>query len=389
MNTQWSEQDHRYMAEAIQLAKKGEYTARPNPMVGCVIVKDGQVVGRGWHQAFGFAHAEVNALKQAGEQARGATCYVTLEPCSHVGKTGACAEALKNAKVAKVIAAMQDPNPQVSGNGIKTLQQAGIETQVGLLQQQARHLNPGFISHFERQRPFVTVKLAMSLDGRTALENGDSQWITGSDARADVQHLRAQQDAIITGIGTQQADNPSLTARLDFSRLSAEVEAHFQQPLRVLIDRKGKAKLTDKFFQLNAPQSHAIERPESADIWQGKQVWWMTLSDQATNLSSKDYSHIHCESTTAISEVLQALSARGANRVLIEAGHRLAGSFLQLGLVDQLVVYMAPKLMGNKAMGLFELNIDEMSRCIPLKLSDIRQFGDDIRFRYQLDSKLD
>lgn len=384
----WSAQDHQFMAEALRLAKRGEFTARPNPVVGCVIVKNGDVIGRGWHQSFGQAHAEINALQQAGELAKGATCYVTLEPCAHVGKTGSCAQALKQTGVAKVIAAMQDPNPEVSGKGLQILEQAGIATQSGLLELQARKLNPGFLSHFERHRPFVTVKLAMSLDGRTALKNGQSQWITGAQARADVQRLRAKQDVIITGIGTQQSDDPSLTARLDFSSVDQTVEQHFRQPLRVLFDRHGKANLNDKLFKFNQPSSERNNSKQNADIWKDKQVWWMTLSDQRSALADSKYQHIEAHSMTAISEVLSALSERGASQVLVEAGHRLAGSFLRLGLVDQLVVYMAPKLMGNHAMGLFDLQIEQMDQCLPLDLTDVRQFGDDIRLTYKLSNDL-
>jgi diaminohydroxyphosphoribosylaminopyrimidine deaminase / 5-amino-6-(5-phosphoribosylamino)uracil reductase len=390
----WSAQDHQFMAEALRLAIRGEFCARPNPIVGCVIVKNGQVIGRGWHQSFGQAHAEINALRQAGELAKGATCYVTLEPCAHVGKTGSCAQALKHSGVTKVIAAMQDPNPAVSGKGLQILEQAGIATQSGLLESEARKLNPGFLSHFERHRPFVTVKLAMSLDGRTALKNGESQWITGAAARADVQRLRAKQDVIITGIGTQQSDNPSLTARPDFDAMHESVEQYFRQPLRVLFDRHGKANLNGKMFKPNSQSSkqnsletNSLEQKNvehKADIWQAKQVWWMTLAEQKSALMDSKYQHIEAHPITAISEVLTALSERGASQVLVEAGHRLAGSFLQLGLVDRLVVYMAPKLMGNHAMGLFDLQIEHMDHCLPLELTDVRQFGDDIRLTYQL-----
>ncbi len=385
---QWSAKDHQYMAEALRLAKKGEFTARPNPIVGCVIVKDNNVVGRGWHQSFGQAHAEINALSQAGKQAKGATCYVTLEPCAHIGKTGSCAQALKQAGVAKVFSAMQDPNPAVSGKGLAILRQAGIATQNGLLESQARKLNPGFLSHFERQRPFVTLKLAMSLDGRTALKNGESQWITGAEARADVQRLRARQDAIITGIGTQQNDNPSLTARPNFADMDELVEQHFRQPLRILFDRHGKANLNDKIFNSNHQDQTISSNKSVVDIWQAKQVWWMTLADQNSQLSEAKYQHIKAHSMTAISEVLEAISEHGASQVLVEAGHRLAGSFLQLGLVDKLVVYMAPKLMGNRAMGLFDLNIEQMDECIDLQLNDVRKFGEDIRLTYQLTNGL-
>jgi len=368
----WSEQDYRFMATALQLAAKGELTARPNPMVGCVIVKDSRVVGQGWHQSFGEAHAEINALSEAGELAQGATCYVTLEPCSHIGKTGACAVALIQAGVTEVIAAMEDPNPEVCSKGFALLESAGIKTSVGLMESQAKSLNRGFISRFERRRPWVTVKLAMSIDGRTALENGASQWISGSEARNDVQLLRAKQDAIITGIGTQISDNPSLTARVNFSNLADVDQKQFRQPLRVLVDRQARANLSDKFFQ----------KSSSDDNY--KDIWWVSQASAASEkLKLSNIKHIDLVKIDQLDVLLKQLSVYGVNNVLVEAGHQLVGGFLKLGLVDELIIYVAPKIMGNKAMALFDYEVVDMQDCPPLELLNIRQIGNDIRLTYQ------
>jgi len=365
------------MALALQLAKKGQYTARPNPMVGCVIVKDDQIVGQGWHRKFGGAHAEINALQQAGDRAKGATCYVSLEPCSHVGKTGPCATALVESGVSKVIAAMQDPNPQVCGKGFERLRNAGIPTEFGLLEAQARELNRGFISRLETNKPWVSLKLAMSLDGRTALADGSSKWITGSEARLDVQKLRARQDAIITGIGTLQADNPSMTVRADdqsdwFERLET-----FKQPTRILLDRNAQASLDAKFFNPDA------------------QIWWATQNNEAAqkailsgiSIRSGDSDESYQSGIKTIQQqTLQQLAnycaEQGMNNVLVEAGHQLAGQFIQQNLVDELIVYVAPKLMGNAGPGLFDLQVNKMSQCPELKLNSIDQFGDDLRLIY-------
>jgi len=362
----WSTNDHQYMALALQLASKGQYTARPNPMVGCVIVKNDRIIGQGWHQKSGCQHAEINALNNVAESQKkeiaGSTCYVTLEPCSHTGKTGPCAEALIHAGVKKVIAAMQDPNPQVSGKGFSLLNQAGIETQYGLLENQAQNLNQGFVSRFKRKKPWVSLKMAMSLDGRTALENGESQWITGAAARKDVHQLRARQDAIVTGIGTLLADDPSMTVRSEeatdwFSKLE-----QFEQPCRILLDRKGQASFTDKLLNNNAP------------------VWWVT--DNPPEDLQND-SHIQIKATLPLTKLIESCALDGMNHILIEAGHRLAGQFFQQNLVDELIVYMAPKLMGNRAMGLLDLEVAKMQDCPQLELKDLRQFGDDIRLVYQ------
>ena len=367
----WQQVDRQMMARALRLAKKGQYTARPNPIVGCVIVKDGQVIGEGWHQTFGKAHAEVNALNVAGEKAKDAVCYVTLEPCAHTGKTGPCAEALVKAGVKKVIAAMADPNPLVAGKGFDILKNAGIEVEYGLLESSAISLNPGFISRMTRQRPWVTCKLAMSLDGRTALASGISQWITGPAARADVQKLRAKQDAIITGVGTLLADNPSLTVRKTDTQPELDPwfddaqKYGFKLPARVVLDKQAKAPLNSKLFDDNA-ESYWFVDPECA---KGKAVpSWVSVVDYSGD----------------IEEVFAHLYQQGCANLLVEAGHRMAGAFLNAGLIDELVVYMAPKLMGNQGMGLLDLSIDSMDKVKRLNLKDFRKVGDDIRLTYEV-----
>jgi len=376
----WSDTDRQMMARALKLAKRGQYTARPNPIVGCVIVKEGKVIGEGLHQTFGQAHAEINALKQAGLEANGATCYVTLEPCAYTGKTGPCAVALVEAGVSKVIAAMADPNPKVSGNGFEILKNAGIEAEFGLLESQAKALNPGFISVMTRNRPWVTCKLAMSIDGRTALADGSSKWITGAAARADVQKLRARQDAVVTGIGTLQADNPSLNVRETdtFTELDdwfAQAVAHgFKQPVRVLLDRKKQADPQNKLFKNDSEVRWYIDEASET-------VSLESESGEGDSLGS----HIEVEQLPEnLTDLLSDLSRKGFNSVLVEAGHKLAGAFLKEGLIDELVVYMAPKLMGSQGMGLFELDIESMDKTPGLKLKDIRKLGDDIRLTYEV-----
>lgn len=365
----WSTDDYGYMALALQLAKNGQYTARPNPMVGCVIVKNGQIIGQGYHQNFGQAHAEINALKQAGTEAKGATCYVTLEPCSHTGKTGSCAKALIAAEVAEVISAMQDPNPQVSGNGFNLLESAGIKTSFGLLKEQAEVLNKGFINKFQKNKSWITLKLAMSLDGRTALADCSSKWITGSAARQDVQKLRAKQDAIITGIGTVLADNPSLNVRAENQEPSENnwfnCLQNFKQPMRILLDRSGKANLSSKIFNQNAD------------------VLWLSNNQKTLDrVVEEKKPNVKVIAVMDLEDLINYCAKEGMNNILLEAGHKLAGEFLKQNLIDEIIIYIAPKLMGDHAMGLFELNILNMKDCPKLTLKDIRQFGDDIRLTY-------
>jgi len=367
----WSKVDTEMMSLALQLARKGQYTARPNPMVGCVIARNDQLISSGWHQKCGQPHAEVNALESAAEQARGATCYVTLEPCAHFGKTPPCAEALIKAGVTRVVAAMQDPNPEVAGRGFQLLRDAGIRVETGLLASQARELNRGFVSRFERQRPWLTCKLAMSLDGRTALSDGSSKWITSPAAREDVQKLRARQDAIITGIGTQRADNPSLNVRAQdggadpagwFTRAQS---LGFIQPARVLLDRAGRADPRAKLFAADA------------DVFWTSQKF--TRETQKKNICQ-------LPEFSSLKRLLECFAAKGMNNLLLESGHRLAGAFFQQGLIDELVVYMAPKLMGKSGIGLFDLEVTRMSEAPSLKLKSLRQVGEDIRLAYSFES---
>ncbi|WP_444995556.1 bifunctional diaminohydroxyphosphoribosylaminopyrimidine deaminase/5-amino-6-(5-phosphoribosylamino)uracil reductase RibD [Aliikangiella sp. IMCC44359] len=370
----WSQADRLAMTEALQLARQGQFTARPNPMVGCVLVKNNEVIGRGWHQKAGLAHAEINALASVSGKASGATCYVTLEPCAHQGKTGPCAKALIDAGVKKVIAAMEDPNPLVAGKGFQILLDAGVEVEYGLMEQQAQELNKGFVSRFTRKRPWVTCKLAMSIDGRTALASGESQWITGAAARSDVQKLRAKQDAIMTGVGTVLRDNPSLNIRSKDVIPSEELKKStenwfevatkigFKQPARVLFDRHASANIEAKIFNDNA------------------QVYWVTNGAELPEKKNL----VLVKARPKLVETMEYLADLGMNNVLLESGHQLAGEFIQQGLIDELIVYMAPKLMGNHGKGLFELNIETMQQNIHLALKDIRQLGDDIRLVYEI-----
>ena len=351
--------DHRYMARALQLAARGLYSTDPNPRVGCVLVKDGVVVGEGWHERAGEPHAEVHALRAAGDKARGATAYVTLEPCSHHGRTPPCADALIAAGVTRAIAALQDPNPQVAGSGLARLQAAGIEAQSGLLSAEAENLNPGFISRMRRGRPFVRCKLAMSLDGRTAMASGESKWITGPDARADVQRLRARSSAVLTGIGTVLADDPGMTVRL---------EGATRQPLRVVLDHQLRTPPTAKIVRGQGDclviGINAAEAPREALLAAGAQI--VLLEPQPTRMTLQD--------------VLLVLAARECNEVLLEAGATLSGAMLQAGLIDELVIYMAPHLLGDGARGLLHLpGLERMAQKIALKIEDIRKVGQDWR----------
>ncbi len=381
----WTNDDNKYMALALQLAKKGVYTARPNPMVGCVIVNKGQIIGQGFHQKYGQAHAEINALSQAVGNTNGATCYVTLEPCSHDGKTGPCADSLIRAGITEVVAAMQDPNPEVSGKGFEKLTKASIVVRTGLMESQAVHLNRGYISKFSKQRPWVSLKLAMSLDGRTALADGSSHWITGAAAREDVQKLRARQDGIITGMGTLVADNPSLNVRGGQSVEWFNQIKNFQQPTRIVLDKKGEADITSKLFN------------QDADVWWVKDnETYHAVKNESDKKSKIENPHqsvkenIHFIRTSGLEELLRKCANQGMNQVLVEAGHKLAGQFLEQGLVDEIIIYLAPKLMGNDALGLFNLSINDMKDCPLLNLKDIRQFGDDVRLIYvpKIDQKI-
>lgn len=380
--------DIEYMQRAIRLARRGIYTTDPNPNVGCVIVKHGEIVGEGWHHRAGQAHAEVNALKQAGDKARDATVYVTLEPCSHTGKTPPCANALVDAGVKKVIAAMADPNPLVAGSGLKRLQDAGIETGVGLLEAQARELNPGFIRRMDAGRPFVRVKMAMSLDGRTAMASGESQWISSEAARNDVQRLRAQSSAVLTGITTVLADDPSMNVRLtaqqlgimapqggDIDRAASDQlavdpsAAWLRQPKRIVLDSQFKMPSLAKIFSRNGVSSGGECLVYTSVNVDNRGAYPYTIEKIASRDGRID---LHA--------LMSDLAKKEINLVHVEAGSVLCGALLKNGLVDEIIIYMAPHIMGDDAKGLFHLpGLEQMKDRIALTIRDVRSIGNDIR----------
>jgi len=354
-----SSDDIRHMRRALELAEKGRYSTEPNPRVGCVLVRDGRRIAEGWHVRAGEAHAEVHALRQAGQAARGATAYVSLEPCAHQGRTGPCCEALAEAGIARVIAACEDPNPAVAGKGLAYLKSQGIVCEHGVLREEAEAINRGFFSRMRRGRPWLTVKLAASLDGRTAMASGESRWISGEAARDEVHRRRASVSAVMSGAGTVLADDPRLDARLPWPS---------QQPRRVVLDSALRSPTTARLFQVEAPlllicgERAAVGR-EKALRDAGAEVWRMP-GERPDPL-----------------EVLTALSREfECNEVLLEAGSVLAGAFLSRGLVDEICLYLAPHLMGDAAQGLFDLpGLDQMQDRHPMKIQDIRRIGEDIR----------
>ncbi|KAF0192124.1 MAG: riboflavin biosynthesis protein RibD [Gammaproteobacteria bacterium] len=363
--------DHYFMAMALRLAGRGMYTTMPNPRVGCVLVRDGDVVGEGWHEAAGQAHAESRALAAAGARARGATAYVTLEPCSHHGRTGPCADALIAAGVARVVVAMIDPNPLVAGAGAARLRDAGIQVDSGLLEEQAASLNPGFIRRMRDQRPYVRCKMAMSLDGRTAKAGGESRWITGDAARLDVQRLRARSCAIMTGIDTVLADDPSLTVRwqaLAAGDCATPGNTPARQPLRVVVDTNLRLSPTARLLGLPGKTLVATATEDCARYEalarSGARVACFPLTGAQVDLS----------------ELLRYLAEQGMNEILLEAGATLAGAMLQRRLIDEFVIYVAPVLMGSDARALFNLpGLAAMADNIALAIRDIRKVGDDWR----------
>lgn len=356
--------DAHYMARALELARKGRYSTHPNPRVGCVIVRDGQVVGGGWHVRAGEPHAEVHALRAAGELARGATAYVTLEPCSHHGRTPPCADALVNAGVARVVAAMQDPNPEVAGRGLQRLAQAGIDTHGGVLEGEARAINKGFLKRMEHGLPYVRVKLAMSLDGRTAMASGESQWITGPAARSAVQRLRAESSVVLTGADTVLADDARLTVRAAELGLDAEQTAlaMSRPPLRVLIDGRLRVPLDAPFFKAG-PALVATCAAVEEQYANGPECLIVPGPDGQVDLR----------------RLLLELAARGVNEVLVEAGPRLAGAFAQQGLVDEYQIFVAGKFLGSSARPLLDWPLAQMSQAPLLKIIEMRAVGDDWR----------
>ena len=351
--------DHAHMARALRLAERGLYTTQPNPRVGCVIAHADEVVGEGWHQRAGEPHAEVFALREAGARARGATAYVTLEPCAHHGRTPPCADALIAAGIARVVAACTDPNPKVAGGGLRGLTDADIDVQTGLMHEAARELNRGFFSRIERGRPWLRVKLAMSLDGRTALANGESKWITGEPARADVQRWRARSSAIMTGSGSLVTDNPRLTVR------SPELQQS-TPPLRVVLDRNLQT----------SQHAHVLDNAAPTLI----------VHAPGARPSHKGFEQVECVAVAApegkldLHALLRELAARGVNELQVEAGATLCGALFQRGLVDELLLYISPILLGDQARPLLALPaIAEMVAGRRLRIVDQRRIGEDLR----------
>ena len=373
-NPVFSQDDYDYMARAIALAKKGLYSTKPNPAVGCVIVNQGEVVGEGWHQRAGMPHAERVALANAGAKAKGATVYVTLEPCSHHGRTPPCADGLIEAGVVEVVMAMVDPNPLVSGQGIARLKQAGIEVKTGLMEEEARNLNKGFIHKMQSQMPYVKIKMATSLDGRTAMDNGESQWITGAEARADVHKMRAQAGAIVTGIGTVLADDPSLTVRLSDDELKAmNLTPENAHPLRVVLDPSLSmpldAKMLSQFGRtLVMTTKESVERsPEVVEAMFAKQIEIVAVSAREDRLDVK--------------AILKYLAEEESiNDVLVESGAMVAGGFIESGYVNEIHSFVAPCFMGNKAKPMFDLpRVQSMDDKIEFQFESITPFGEDIK----------
>ncbi len=348
------------MAKALQLAQRGIYTTHPNPRVGCVIVAGDKVVGEGWHQTAGEAHAEIIALKQAGRDARNACLYVTLEPCSHHGRTPPCANAIIKSGVSRVVIAMTDPNPLVDHAGISAIEAAGIEVTTGVCQAQAEQLNRGFVSRMTRGKPWVTLKIAISLDGKTAMTDGESQWITSLPARKDAHRLRASSSAIITGVGTVLRDDPSMTARV------VGVE---RQPLRVILDTNLSTPPEARI--LNQPGETLImtvarHQDEDLDSIFGESVEVIITPEKAGRID------LHA--------VLEELARREVNSLMLEAGSRLSGSMLSEGLVDELVVYMAPSLLGTATRGMFDIpGLNALQDRLSFEFTDVRQVGSDLR----------
>lgn len=370
MNSQAADQI--YMARAIQLAKKGRFTTHPNPRVGCVIVKNDQIIGEGYHQIAGQPHAEIYALasvkKSDANLIENATVYVTLEPCSHMGKTPPCADALVDLGINRVVVAMLDPNPQVSGRGVKKLLDANIDVSVGLLEDQARAVNPGYIKRMEQGLPFVRIKMAMSLDGKTAMASGESQWITGTEARNDVQRLRAQADAILTGSGTVLDDNPSLNVRLSPAELRIEIDKFesVRQPLRVVLDTDLKMQNSAKMLGLSGDTLIYTCSADTQKI--------QALTDAGAEVK------VMMSSEISLNDVLEDLASREINEIHVEAGATLCGAIIAEQCVDEILIYMAPTILGGDAKSLFNLpQLQTMKDKVNLDIKDIRSVGNDWR----------
>lgn len=362
--------DNIFMQLALTLAKQGIYTTPPNPNVGCVLVKDGQIVGQGFHIKAGMPHAEVMALREAGENARGATAYVTLEPCSHFGRTPPCANALIKAGVKRVVSAMVDPNPQVAGKGLARLQEAGIETTVGLCQEEAECLNRNFFTRIRTGKPFVQLKMAMSLDGRTAMANGESQWISNALSRTDVQCLRARSGAILSSSATVLRDDPLLNVR--WEQLPEDVKSHYpletlRQPVRVILDNHHQIPSTARLFQIPTP------------------VWLVShkMRDLSTYPDFCEQIIVPNEKNIDLPQLLHLLGERQINSLWVEAGARLAGAMIEQNLVDELILYIAPMLLGDSAKGLCHLpTVQQLTQAPKWKLTKQEILGGDIKLTY-------
>jgi diaminohydroxyphosphoribosylaminopyrimidine deaminase/5-amino-6-(5-phosphoribosylamino)uracil reductase len=354
--------DAQFMARALQLARRGLYSTDPNPRVGCVVVQHDRIVGEGYHVRAGGPHAEVHALEQAGAQAHGATAYITLEPCNHHGRTPPCTDALLKAGVRRVVAAMRDPNVQVSGKGIEALEAKGVAVQIGLMEGQAKELNPGFIERMRNGRPFVRVKLAASLDGRTGLAGGESKWITGEAARADVQRLRARSSAILTGVSTVLADDPRLTVRDD------TIGDIGRRPLRVVLDPQLRTPPTAQVLQSpGAALLVAVTDPQQrAPILRaaGAEIVFIPGAGGKVDLAG----------------LMRHLATREVNEVLVEAGATLCGALVEARLVDELILYYAPYLLGSQERPMFQLPaLARMDDRLALEIKDVRAIGRDWR----------
>lgn len=352
--------DYRYMAQAIRLAERGLYTTDPNPRVGCVLVKAGEIIGEGWHERAGEPHAEIMALRNAGDNAKDAVAYVSLEPCSHHGRTPPCSNALIEAGVSRVIVAMEDPNPKVAGQGLSQLRESGITVDEGILTAQAEALNPGFIQRMRHGRPYVRCKMAMSLDGRTAMASGESQWITGESARQDAHRLRGRSSAIVTGINTVTTDNPSMNVRLE--------DEQVLQPVRIVLDSQLSIDSSAKMITL---PGRTVVCTTSQD--QDRIESLATAGIEVVSLQEED-------GRVSLSALMDYLNKEQLNEVLVEAGATLSGAFIQAGLVDELVIYMAPVLMGDTARGLVSLpGIEKMADRVQLEITDMKAVGKDWR----------
>jgi diaminohydroxyphosphoribosylaminopyrimidine deaminase/5-amino-6-(5-phosphoribosylamino)uracil reductase len=353
--------DAAFMARALQLAERGRCTTHPNPRVGCVVVRGGKIVAEGFHRRAGGPHAEIAALKVAGSIAKGADVYVTLEPCCHYGRTGPCTEVLIEAGVRRVVAAMRDPNPEVSGQGLAVLRRAGIEIAVGMMEQEARALNRGFISRMTRGRPWVTLKLAMSLDGRTAMASGESRWITGEEARTDVHRLRAEAGAVLTSVNTVLADDPKLTARL--------ASKTPRQPDRIVLDTLLRSPVAAKVWTTGARRIVLAARPQASRIEPLRKK-----GVEVVQVGKPGDKHVD------LALALATLGRMEINEVLVESGPRLAGAFLQAGLVDELVIYAAPSLLGSEARALAHLpGLVSLKQRLKFRFTDARMIGADLR----------